>query len=222
MAVPTADPDIDMILVELLKSFAVGCCASVPIGPVALLVIQKTISRGRKEGWIVGCGCATVDTFWGAVTLLAFSIFDVFLGRYIGPLELLGGLILVFIGISMIKKDLSSFRNGPMRQKAASATRFYFQGLLTALSNPAALFFMVAIMAFWKLDTEVSLPFLLLDIVCIFVGAVSYWFVFSRLASILGSRFSDRVIVWINRIAGIGVLVFSAFLAVRGICSIIA
>lgn len=211
-----------MLVTELLKAFAIGVCASAPIGPVALLVIQKTISRGRREGWMVGWGSATVDTFWGAVTLTAFSIFSGFLDSYMSLLQLLGGAILVFIGLSIMMKDPSTFKHGPMRQKASSATRYYFQGLLTALSNPAALFFMLAIAAFWNLDTEVGLPFIILYVVCIFAGAVSYWFGFTRLAGLLKDALSLKVIVWVNRIAGLAVLVFSAFLIVRGVDGVIA
>ncbi len=33
-----------VMLVDMLKAFLVGLCASAPVGPIAILVIQKSLS----------------------------------------------------------------------------------------------------------------------------------------------------------------------------------
>ena len=44
------------MLLDILKGFIVGICASVPLGPIAILVIQKSLSEGHKSGFLAGLG----------------------------------------------------------------------------------------------------------------------------------------------------------------------
>ena len=40
------------MILDILKAILVGVCASVPVGPIAILVIQKSLSKGHKAGFI--------------------------------------------------------------------------------------------------------------------------------------------------------------------------
>ena len=42
------------MFISILKAFIIGICASAPIGPIAILVIQKSLSKGHKAGFITG------------------------------------------------------------------------------------------------------------------------------------------------------------------------
>ncbi len=50
------------MLLEILKAFIIGICASAPLGPVAILVLQKSICYGHKAGFTTGLGASLVDT----------------------------------------------------------------------------------------------------------------------------------------------------------------
>ena len=52
---------------EILKAFAIGICASVPIGPIAILVLQKSLSYGHKAGFVTGLGATTVGTTYAVL-----------------------------------------------------------------------------------------------------------------------------------------------------------
>ena len=62
------------MLLDILKGFIIGICASAPIGPVAILVIQKTLSKGHKAGFITGLGATFVDTVFSMIALSALAI----------------------------------------------------------------------------------------------------------------------------------------------------
>ena len=50
------------MLFDVLKGFLTGICASVPLGPIAIFVIQKSLSDGHRSGFLTGLGATTVDT----------------------------------------------------------------------------------------------------------------------------------------------------------------
>ena len=61
------------MLLELIKGLIVGLFASVPLGPIGVLCIQRTLSKGRNSGFITGLGAALSDTIFAAVALLSIS-----------------------------------------------------------------------------------------------------------------------------------------------------
>ena len=64
-----------MIFDQLIKAFLVGICASVPVGPIALLVIRNSLGKGHGSGFVSGLGACFVDTIFTiiAVFFLAFA-----------------------------------------------------------------------------------------------------------------------------------------------------
>ena len=48
------------MLLELIKGLIVGLFASVPLGPIGVLCIQRTLSKGRNSGFITGLGSCAV------------------------------------------------------------------------------------------------------------------------------------------------------------------
>ena len=51
------------ILELLFRGICVGVAASITVGPVAVLCIQRTLSKSRKSGIVSGIGVACADTF---------------------------------------------------------------------------------------------------------------------------------------------------------------
>lgn len=57
------------MLLEILKAFIIGICASAPLGPVAILVLQKSICYGHKAGFTTGLGASLVDTAYAIISI---------------------------------------------------------------------------------------------------------------------------------------------------------
>ena len=56
----------------LLRGALAGLAISAPVGPVNVLCISRTITKGRMAGLVSGFGAAVADTLYGA--LAGFSI----------------------------------------------------------------------------------------------------------------------------------------------------
>ena len=59
------------MVLDILKGFVVGICASAPMGPIAILVIQKTLSKGRHAGFVTGLGASVIDTVYAVIAIFA-------------------------------------------------------------------------------------------------------------------------------------------------------
>ena len=56
-----------MVLEFLIKGVIIGFTASVPLGPIGVLCIQKTINKGRMSGFVSGLGAAASDTIYAII-----------------------------------------------------------------------------------------------------------------------------------------------------------
>ena len=54
-----------MGLIIFLKGIFIGFALAVPIGPIGIMCIRKTLNEGRLRGLIVGLGAATADLLYG-------------------------------------------------------------------------------------------------------------------------------------------------------------
>lgn len=95
----------DVMILDVLKAFVVGVAASVPIGPIAILVIQKTLSKGFKPGFITSLGSTVVDTIFAIVAMFALSFVQAFIEGNSIPIFIIGGIIVIILGLSMSLSD---------------------------------------------------------------------------------------------------------------------
>jgi threonine/homoserine/homoserine lactone efflux protein len=188
----------------LLRGFMAGLMVAVPVGPVNVLCISRTIKRGPRAGLISGLGAATGDTLYGAIA--GFSISAV-----IGPLirnefwiRLVGGILLIGIGAYFCFRRPGTARREPF----SSAHSEYVSALLLNLTNPTVILSFLAILAGLGLLHPREWWLTLLVVAGIFLGAMAWWSVLAFLANRFREKFTDRAFLWINRVAGLAIAAF--------------
>lgn len=93
------------ILQILFSGLCVGLASSVTVGPVAVLCIQRTLSRGYLSGIISGLGVAVADTL---MAILAFSLYTLLkdhIDSYSTVIMLSGGAFVIIVGIFIFFKN---------------------------------------------------------------------------------------------------------------------
>ena len=206
-----------MLFPEYLKAFCIGICASVPLGPIAILVMQKSLCYGHRAGFITGLGATTIDTTYATVSIFALALAQDLITRYNCLIYLVGGVIVGLLGAKMAFKD--PFKKlGRMEDERGASIGDYAQAVLTALSNPGAIFVMMALFAFFGLDTtEAGAPRILFLILSVAGGSACYWFFFSRLFSHLRESFNIKTMFWMSRVAGIIIMIIGFALFAEGL-----
>lgn len=208
---------------ELLKAIAVGVCAAVPVGPVLLMLIQKTLCRGKTAGILTGLGSAAADTVFAAVALFTTSLAASFVERYEPWIMLFGGVFVGAVGLNMVLRDSGGASDASALQVPGGGrrTELYgagcaMQSALSALSNPGALALMIGLVTVFGLGSqEVGTPVWLLA-AGVFVGESAYWVLVVCLVSAF-VRPGKNVLRMICRIAGAAVCAFALALFVRGL-----
>src|SRR5215831_13966974 len=87
------------ILELLLRGVLAGLAISIPVGPVNIFCIQRTLLKGRFTGIIAGAGAAAADTIYGSIAGFSITFIIGFLVRQLFWIRLVGGAVLIGIGI---------------------------------------------------------------------------------------------------------------------------
>jgi threonine/homoserine/homoserine lactone efflux protein len=198
---------------HFLRGIIVGFLAAVPIGPVNVMCIQRTLSMGRAVGLVSGLGAATVDAFYGGVAGLGLTMISEMLERYAGLLRLSGGFFILFMGIKTIMARPVLLLG---EDHAAGLPRAYFSTLLLTLANPTTVFFYGLLFA--GLETMRPLHRVenaVLLVPGVFLGSALWWFILTGTIGMLKSRMNDKNLKRLNWTAGCIVAGFGLFILLR-------
>lgn len=195
------------MVLNFLKAILIGLAASIPLGPLGIMCIQKALSKGRWAGFAVGLGSSIVDVFYAAIALFSVSFISDFLDRNRIWVMLVGGVIILLIGLQIAMKnpikDLQQSKTTPV--SSSRHVKEVLRGFLMTISNPGALVLMLGLFAFFGLDlgTHYRAPAVLVVLAGIFLGTASWWFLLASGISLFRKRFRLRQMLVINRISGI-------------------
>ena len=206
------------MLILFLKGLVVGICASVPLGPIGVLCIQRTLSKGRHSGFITGLGAAVTDTFFAAIALLSPSFVQHILSDYKNIVMIAGGVIVGIFGVRL-------FMTNPVKQikRIKSGNKRYWQDffstIIMTISNPGAFFLMLGLFAFIGINHNGNEPANLISVTLagVFSGAVIWWHILSTSINMFRNKLRLRQLIMINRIAGIAIMALGIISMFEGI-----
>ena len=208
------------MLVDMLKGFLVGMCASAPIGPIAILVVQKSLSKGHKAGFISGLGASVVDTLYAFIAIFALAFAQRFIEEHQNAILLVGGIVLAIVGLTMAFSV--PFRKMKDDGDSSVSPKDFGQAVAMGLSNPMAVFVMFTLFAFFGLANDAPHNWRVTPIILsVSAGSVTYWFSMSWLLSRFRKNFRMRTILWISRITGAIIVIIGIALLGQGLFNVI-
>jgi threonine/homoserine/homoserine lactone efflux protein len=177
------------------QSLLIGLSIAAPVGPIGLLVIQRTLQRGAGVGLATGLGAAAADALYGAVGAFGVSwLIDALVGARV-PLALGGGAFLLWLAWRIWRSkpaDKAAQAGGGAGLLSCFAGTF-----MLTLSNPATIFAFIAVFGTLGARMTVGSPWTM--IAGVLVGSALWWLLLSALVGRLRSRFDARAQLWVNR-----------------------
>ncbi|WP_209319656.1 LysE family translocator [Ancylomarina longa] len=200
----------------IFKGIIVGLMVSIPLGPIGVIIIQKTIHKGRLAGFISGLGAAIADMFYATVAAFGLGIVINFIKTQEFYLQLIGSIFLVYVGMRIFLTNPIKQIRGAKRSGKKGLLGDFLSIFFLTVSNPIAVFVFVAVFAgasiFGNNPTVRIELFLILGVL---IGGSLWWYTLSTIINAFRRKFRLKQLFWINKISGIVIasLGFLAFLA---------
>ena len=187
----------------LFKGLFLGLLVSVPLGPVGVMCIQRTINRGLKSGFVSGLGAAAADTFYALIAGVGFGFIVSFINREKYWIQLIGAIVILAISIKTFYTNPAvELRN--QRNKKTKPMEEFLSVFFITLSNPVPFFvFLASFAGFNMLDENTSYLSAILLIGGVFTGAMAWWYFLSLGISKFRSKIRLKNIWWLNKIMGV-------------------
>jgi threonine/homoserine/homoserine lactone efflux protein len=207
---------MELVLV-FLKGIAIGLVCSIPLGPIGVLIIQRTLGKGRRSGFFSGLGAATADTMMAFVASLGLSMILDFIKRFESQFQVVGGVVLIIVGFQVFfKNPIKQVRERKLQKN--NLTTDYLSVMLLTFTNPITVFLFIAIFASLNiLNGHSGYAIHSLIVSGVFVGASFYWFLLSTFVNLYRHKFRLRRLWWLNKITGMFILLFGLFALIRAI-----
>jgi threonine/homoserine/homoserine lactone efflux protein len=204
---PSRVPANAMLFVFLLKGIAVGIAIALPVGPVGVLCVRRTIFEGRFVGLISGLGAVSADTVFGIIAGFSLTVVKNVLLDYQNWLRGGGGLFLIYLGVSALLKHVVRTE----AQEASAETLFgaYFSTFALTISNPVTILAFLGIFAAVGFTgAEATLGRAGMLVAGVLLGSLVWWVGLCLGAGLFRKSFDEAHLMWMNRISG-GVLTLS-------------
>lgn len=209
------------MLTTFIKGFIVGLGASIPLGPLGVLCVQKTLSKGRNSGFFTGLGASVSDTFYAGLSLLGLAFIENFISQNRTPVMIIGGIIIILIGLKV-------YFTNPIKQiKQKNTTKRHLEDFVEALvmtiTNPGAIFLILGLFATVGIHTEESIEDTSVITILwgVFLGTVTWWFTLTTTINVFRKRFRLKQLITINKIAGVAIAVLGIIAIFDGIIQIV-
>jgi threonine/homoserine/homoserine lactone efflux protein len=196
-----------MLFLFLLKGIAVGIVIAVPVGPVGVLCVRRTIFEGRLFGFLSGLGAASADTIFGVVAGFGLTVVSDILLDYQTWLRAAGGLFLVYVGVNALRKHIT--RCETPERNAENLLSAYLSTFALTITNPVTILAFLGIFAgVGFTGEEATLGRAGMLVAGVLLGSLIWWLGISLGAGLFRKSFGERHLVLLNRISG-GILTLS-------------
>lgn len=195
-----------------VKGLLIAVIFGVPAGAIGTLTIQRTLEKGFVYGLATGTGSTAADLLYAAVSLFGVSFISDFLTKYTLPIRLVGSVIILIFGITILRKKPKETSDPAEKRK--SVLSCFFTSFVVAITNPASLLAYAVAFSTVDISGKVTGGRAILLLGGVLVGATLWWLGISGIVTIFRKRITGKIYNVLNYCLGILLIVFSLIIVV--------
>lgn len=201
---------MENLIYVLIRGFAIGVLISAPMGPIGMLVIQRTLNKGRWPALFTGIGASISDLFYCILTGAGIAFITDFIAQQQLLLQIFGSIAIALFGVYLFRKNPAKDMQRPDMPEVNTYWKDTASGFLLTVSNPLILFFIIGLFArFNFLLPEFRYYHYIAGYMSIAAGALSWWFLITFLVNKMRAHFNVRSLYLLNRVIGSLLLLFA-------------
>lgn len=184
-----------------LQGFAVGLSVAIPVGPLALLCMRRTLDRGFSHGFTTGLGAAVADGIYSFGAAFGIAAIAEWLARNQAEIRLSGAVALAWFAFH-------TWRHDPLppviEARARRLPGDFASGFILAFTNPMTMIGFAAIFATFGLGAGLAgVDGAMALVAGTFAGSASWWLALSLGVARVRHLISARTLRTINLVAAL-------------------
>ena len=187
----------------LLTGLAAGLSVAAPVGPMALLCIQRTLRSGLAAGLSTGLGAVTVNVAYATIVLLGLQQAMPLLGGHDRLWRASGGLFLLWSAVRVFQRRTPLDAAPPLRTERADRCRSaYLTGIAFNAANPLSFMLIVAALSPVVAGQPLPAPGAGLVLAGMATAGAAWWALLNLGVNLMRARLTPELLGGANRLAG--------------------
>jgi arginine exporter protein ArgO len=178
----------------LLQGLIAGYGIAIPIGPIAILIIEFGIRRGVKVAWCAGLGAASADLIYATIAMIAGTFLAQALRPYSGIIRIVSASALIVMGMWLLYHGTKATPQTEHRNmKSEGCFRAYGMILTLTLLNPITVTYFTSLILGLRIGTGNSIIASALFVVGAFSASLSWQSLLACTSGLAHKRLSPRL-----------------------------
>ncbi|MBY4870579.1 LysE family translocator [Burkholderia anthina] len=207
-----------------IKSVVIGLSIAVPVGPIGMLCIQRSLTRGFRAGFATGIGAACADAIYGLLGALGVAGIATAFPMLTVALKIGGGAFLVWLAWSIARQPpavAAVQRDGPR----TTVLRDLLTTFGLTLSNPMTIVSFIGIFAALgplSAAREGAMRMSVAPMVAgVFAGSAAWWLCLSGATAALRTKMSGAFMHGLSRVSAVVIAGFGAIQLIAGVRGVV-
>ncbi|EMN1925705.1 LysE family transporter [Burkholderia ambifaria] len=207
-----------------IKSVVMGLSIAVPVGPIGMLCIHRSLSRGFHAGFATGIGAACADAIYGLLGALGVAGIVTAFPMLTVALKIGGGAFLVWLAWT-IARQAPAASAAQRDLPRTTVLRDFLTTFGLTLSNPMTILSFVGIFAalgpLTGTHDDAMGPTVALMVAGVFVGSATWWLCLSSATAALRTKMPLTFMHGLSRVSAVVIAVFGAIQLIAGVHGIV-
>lgn len=195
-------------MINFLKAIFIGIAMAAPVGPLALLCIRQSLSKGFGAGVATALGIAIADGFYALIAALGISAFSSFVFSYREYFFITGGLALILFGIAGLNASSVQEKNMQIPRLKGQRLTIFLHTMLITFTNPMTIFAFVAAFSAFEFEGVEEKAQAIYIALGISLGSFIWFLLMSSIVAYFRTRVTPTIYAFINKISGSLLIVY--------------
>ncbi len=194
-----------------LKAFLIGFSIAMPVGPIGMLCIRKSLNYGFAIGVATGFGAAFADSFYGFLAGGGLAFLSKFLLEFSYSIKIIGSLILFLLGLNEIK-NAKKHSDKKIEIKKSGALQIALVTFFLTLTNPMTILSFIGVFAAIGGINE-TIEDITLIVFGVFCGSLCWWVVLAGITAKIRHKIDKTWMIRIKYFSGLVLCSFAIYQA---------
>ena len=172
-----------------LKGVLAGYGIAIPVGPIAILIIELGVQRGFSFAFCAGAGAASADLFYAAIAVLAGTLLASMLAPFSGLLRIVSASALILIGVWLLARALLRKDKDQLTFSTKGYLPTYTMVLGLTLLNPVTVTYFTTLILGLKATSSGGSLYSVLFVAGAFLASLSWQTFLAAISGVAHRRF---------------------------------
>jgi threonine/homoserine/homoserine lactone efflux protein len=193
-------------MAPFIDGIIAGYGIAIPVGAVAILIVNSSIRAGFCVGFMAGAGAASADFIYAVLASVAGTTVIGLLQPIAPTLKIISGVVLVGLAVFAIWNGVRSERSAMREARVVGPWRTYLQFLGITLINPLTVVYFTALILGQDSSSSMEINDLALFALGAGIASLSWQTLLAVLGGIARNRLSQRFRLWATVLGNLLVL----------------